>query len=292
MVSTSSAGACRRATRVLAAWLADHEVPSQILGRTPMPSEDLSELLTETVARRQALSARPLASFEDPTRQGDPIVIDKVTANPDVQAAFADVPWRAAWVDLTRVIALQKFVVVDGLQERVHTVQEDESALLDLCFPEHQAVPITVASEGAGFTFSSPNPNLRVRAMQCGQAQTGVVPGAPTRTSPYVTIVADTVDSYLHVAHYRGRYFLRDGYHRAAGLLRVGVQVVPAVIAEAPTFEWVSAAPGLLSHDIAFGDRPPLLGDFWDEAVAADGSQPSTIKVIRFRPDEFPIQAA
>jgi hypothetical protein len=31
------------------------------------------------------------------------------------------------------------------------------------------------------------------------------------------TLLVNFGTSYLQVAHYNGRYFLRDGYHRAAG---------------------------------------------------------------------------
>jgi hypothetical protein len=42
--------------------------------------------------------------------------------------------------------------------------------------------------------------------------------------------------SYMQVVHYRGRYFLRDGYHRAYGLLSRGITVVPAFVRETTTF--------------------------------------------------------
>jgi hypothetical protein len=49
--------------------------------------------------------------------------------------------------------------------------------------------------------------------------------------------------SYIQVARYQGRSFLRDGYHRAVGLLRAGVSQVPAVVIDAPTFQFITSAP-------------------------------------------------
>jgi len=43
--------------------------------------------------------------------------------------------------------------------------------------------------------------------------------------------------------------------------------------------------PGLFDHEVAFSDRPPLLTDFWDDAVSADGTQPVVRKVVRIRVD-------
>jgi hypothetical protein len=40
------------------------------------------------------------------------------------------------------------------------------------------------------------------------------------------TLLVNFGTSCLQVAHYNGRYFLRDGYHRAAGLVRAGITVV------------------------------------------------------------------
>jgi hypothetical protein len=48
---------------------------------------------------------------------------------------------------------------------------------------------------------------------------------------------------YLQVARYKERYFVRDGYHRAAGLLRVGVREVPCILVEASTFEDAQLSP-------------------------------------------------
>lgn len=41
--------------------------------------------------------------------------------------------------------------------------------------------------------------------------------------------------------------------------------------------------------DVLFGPRPPMLADFWDDAVSARTTQPVSRKVIRTRADEFPI---
>jgi hypothetical protein len=97
--------------------------------------------------------------------------------------------------------------------------------------------------------------------------------------------------SYVQVARYQGRPFLRDGYHRAAGLLRAGVTRIPAVVIDAPSYQFVApSAPSLFDHEVAFSDRAPKLPDFWDESVSADVLQPAVRKVVRMRADEFVVQ--
>lgn len=79
----------------------------------------------------------------------------------------------------------------------------------------------------------------------------------PSRTSPY-----------LEVAHYRGRWFLRDGYHRSYCLLRRGINCVPAVVLHARTIEELGATGHkFFSEDILFSDRPPMVCDFGNEAL-------------------------
>ena len=96
--------------------------------------------------------------------------------------------------------------------------------------------------------------------------------------------------SYIQVVRYQGRSFLRDGYHRAAGLLRAGVTRIPAVVIDAPSFQFVASAPGLFDHEVAFRDHAPKLADFWDESVSADVLQPAVRKVVRLRAEEFVVQ--
>jgi len=105
-----------------------------------------------------------------------------------------------------------------------------------------------------------------------------------------VTFFVTMGTSYLQVARYQGRCFLRDGYHRAAWLIRAGISQVPAVVTEAPSFQYVTPAPGLFDHEVAFSDRPPSLADFWDDAVSADATQPVVRKVVRIRADQFGAQ--
>ena len=92
------------------------------------------------------------------------------------------------------------------------------------------------------------------------------------------------------VARYRGRHFLIDGYHRAAGLLRAGITTVPCVFIEAQSFEQVVSMPGLFTYETVFADRPPRLVDFWDPEVSDDVVRPAVRKVIRVRGDEFVVE--
>lgn len=144
--------------------------------------------------------------------------------------------------------------------------------------------------DGHGFALSSLNPNLRVVGSNVAEALVSPSPQVPPQKMQAFTFFVSMGASYVQVARYQGRHFLRDGYHRAAGLLRVGVTRVPAVVVDAPSYQFVASAPGLFDHEVAFSDRVPSLSDFWDDSVSADGLQPAVRKVVRMRADEFVVQ--
>lgn len=74
----------------------------------------------------------------------------------------------------------------------------------------------------------------------------------------------------LSVARIQGRYFLRDGYHRAYGFLSNGIYVVPAFVREFGATEQLGIPAGMLPTGAWLGDRPPFLPDYIDDAVSAE----------------------
>jgi hypothetical protein len=80
---------------------------------------------------------------------------------------------------------------------------------------------------------------------------------------------------------YRGRYYMRDGYHRAFGLLSRGISVVPAFVRDIGAFEELVPDPRtMLPQDSYLGQRPPVLADYLDDAVASAVRLPAIRKMI------------
>jgi hypothetical protein len=86
--------------------------------------------------------------------------------------------------------------------------------------------------------------------------------------------------SFLNVGCYRGRYFLRDGYHRSFGFLSRGIKVVPAFVRDFASFEEMAIQPGMLPQDGYLGEQPPVIRDFLDEEVSTEVIVPVTQKLI------------
>jgi hypothetical protein len=283
----------QRTARVLLGWLPPKDAVSQLLGRSPTPQDDLTAVNQMIVTARSAVALRPATAIGDPVVPGDRALLDQVAERPEVRASFADVPWRIEWVDLTQVLSVQKMIMTDGLDLRVAVATRDPAALVELCLPAAQPVPPLGAFSdqgGHGFALSSLNPNLRVVGSNVAEALVSPSPQVPPQKMQAFTFFVSMGASYVQVARYQGRSFLRDGYHRAAGLLRAGVTRIPAVVVDAPSFQFVASAPSLFDHEVAFGDKAPKLADFWDDSVSADALQAAVRKVVRLRAEEFVVQ--
>lgn len=278
--------------RALIGWLSEHEAITMLLGRMPAPADDVSVLEPTARSARNAVARRAPHAVSDPVVDQHHERLESVAARPEVAASFAGVNWRTAMVDLRHVLALQKVIVADGLDERVpSTVSVDQ--LFDLCLPPLQATLAphpTMDGDGKGMTLSSVNPNLRVVGANFSAQMVPPGPGLPPIQMLAMTVLAYVPVSYLVVARYRGRCFVRDGNHRAAGLVRRGCYVAPCVLMDARNFNEVMApGPGILTDEILFGDRPPTVADFWDDAVSHDVRRLAIRKVVRVRPDELDV---
>jgi hypothetical protein len=281
----------RRPGRALVGWMAEAEAIAAMLGRTPTPADDVAELRNRAAEARRSVESRPVMTSSGAiVDETDPRLV-AVQTRQDLASNFPGLKWRAAIVDLSKVLSFQKVIAVDGLDDRLAGA-EDTDQLLDLCLPTMQPMPPLGTfndPDQKGFTLSSVNPNLRIAGAQVGSADVAPEPGKPAVRMQAVTFLIHMGTSYLQVVEYRGRCFVRDGYHRAAGLLRRGIQEVPCVFISAQSFEEVGAVSGMLTYEVLFGERPPLVADFWDDSVAAQIEPPAVRKIIRITGEEFAI---
>ncbi|MHB8572610.1 MAG: hypothetical protein ACYDAY_06595 [Candidatus Dormibacteria bacterium] len=278
-----------RESRALLGWLSEAEGATTVLGRNPVPTDDMQSINDALRVCRTEVAKRPVYTVEDPILAESLPGLESVRARPDLHATFANLNWRPAMVDLERVLTFQKIVHTDGIDQRLKGVRE-KAKLLELCIPGQQPLPPLGAiadSDGKGFTISSNNPNLRIAGGQLSEAQVAQSPETPPVRMQAMTFLVYMGTSYLQVVRYRDRAFVRDGYHRAAGLLRRGITRVPCIFIEAQTFEEIAAPAGSLSYEVLYGDRPPRLSDFWNDAVAGSVKQVAIRKVVRVRGDEF-----
>lgn len=181
--------------------------------------------------------------------------------------------WDIAMIDLERVVAIQPSVFTDTATQRVAGLDPgDLLSIAELTLPINHTAPVSVEFDEfkQAYILTSPNPNLKVVANFNGPLPNGM---------PGFGFGVAVAASYVQVVRFQNRYVLRDGYHRAFGLLSRGITRVPAFIRDFDTAENLAPA-GMLPQNTWLGDRPPLLRDYHDDRVAESVSLPARHRMI------------
>lgn len=193
---------------------------------------------------------------------------------PDLLAEMAGLSWSLGIVDLRPLLAFQRrlFFHPSVVPVQVPAAQ-DWAALIALCFGRTRPIECETAHDSSTGTllFRSNNPNLHLRF-------TG---------NPTTPICLHTGSPFFEVACFRGRWFLRDGYHRAYALLTAGVFQIPAVIVHAATIEELGATqPWFFSEEVLFSEDPPRVTDFLKDQLVIAYERPPLIKTLRITMQE------
>jgi hypothetical protein len=207
-----------------------------------------------------------------------------LTANvqrPDFQEEYEGLDWTLGVVDLRRLLAFQRRLVFSLTRQHPLIPQQDDwPELISLAAgsrrgTEHRFVRNCNTTGGLDISLHSSNPDLQLR----------LSPKAGRDDFPPLSLFGGS--PFFEVAEFRGRWFLRDGYHRAYRLLRAGVHCIPAVVIYTRTIEELGATePWFFSEDHLFSDHPPRVVDFIDESLVLRYERPALRKVIRIRIEE------
>lgn len=199
---------------------------------------------------------------------------------PDLHQEYEGLDWALGVVDLHCLLAFQRRLVFDlDLQQLQPPQQEDWSALFSLSLgtarDTNYSMTIYKRDESCSeFRLHSNNPDLQLR--QAPSSKEGGLPFALYGGSPF-----------FEVAEFRGKWFLRDGYHRAYRLLQAGVHHVPAVMIRARTLEEVGATrPWFFEEHQLFSGRPPRVTDFLDDDLVLSYNRRRFVKTIRISIEE------
>lgn len=93
-------------------------------------------------------------------------------------------------------------------------------------------------------------------------------------------LYASSKSPYMEAVSFRGRWFLRDGYHRSYRLLKHSVHLVPCVVVYAESLAQMGAIGSrFFSQDVLFSEQPPMVTDFLIEET--------TVRYRRALPQQF-----
>lgn len=245
----------------LSAWGFD-EVPERSFALI-----DRAQARTEEVlASRPAWDARSAIVHEIPAHLQE--MLGLIAGRDDLQAEFQGLVWELGVVDLRLLVSFQRRLVLRD--EFVESQDVAWSSRIDLAFPPHRSSYFAHMLSHNGLTLISENPDLTLRLHT-----------KPDKELPFGLTIHHG-SPFMEVGVYRGRWFLRDGYHRAYRLLRSGIVEMPAVIVHARTLEELGAnQPWFFPEQVLFQNRPPLATDFQCDELLVRWRRPVRRKVIR-----------
>ena len=265
----------RRPGRALIGWMADDRGAIVLAGGHQDGGSDVS-LVNRVRAARAAVAERAAGIDQDKiiddTHSSLATITQRLRQQPNT-GAFWNEGWKVAVVDLARVCSLQQSVASQQAADRVADVDpEDLVSLAEVTLPPPSAtqLPTQLDTIRNVWIITAANPNLRITGQFNGEVQPGVLGFGFT---------VGILPSFLQVARHHGRYVLRDGYHRAYGLLARGITHTPAFVRDFGVGDLGTAA-GLFGTDVYLGERPPSLSDFLDDEVAADVDVPVVQKMV------------
>jgi hypothetical protein len=218
--------------------------------------------IAAVAARRPGPMAVPVIVDPPPALSG---YIAELQAQPFFRSFKAE-GWQVRMADLRYIRALQPVVHADHATGRQRDARDDSVSLARITLPQtspKEVLATARTADGRGWILTCPNPQLRIRGPNSADRDDN---GCRTKVFGIETELAN---SLVQVARWRGIYVLRDGYHRAYGLLSRGVSRIPVLYNEFPDHQPPLAAPGLFAPAVYCGDRAPLLSDYLDDEVSA-----------------------
>lgn len=269
--------------RALIGWMTADQAILSLSGRR-VDVQNREEYSRRTERARTVVAGRPAGLDQTNLRTDAPSElnqhIEALRQNAAGMQLFNE-GWQVSIADLSKVCAAQPQINTGQSAKRtegLHAGDLASLAAISLPIATPTAMPFLFDTSKNTWVFSSPNPNLQIGGnfhgqVQPGQNGFGFIVGIPT--------------SFLQVALCRGRYLLRDGYHRAFGFLSKGIARVPVFVREFENYDALGLPAGMLPQEAVLGDRPPTLNDYLDENVSAEISIPVTQKMVVIQALEF-----
>jgi hypothetical protein len=185
--------------------------------------------------------------------------------------------------DLNGICALQPIVHRDYLDHSDHfrellqdARQDDVLSLIKITLPipTPRELPVQFDPQKNAWVLHSGNPDARI----VGHFSTRVELAPGLFGMGYGFCLAH-LPSFAQVVRYRGRYFLKDGYHRSLALLEKGVTRIPVICQEILESQKLEVE-GRLPDETILGAHPPTLTDYLRADVAAGGFHLASEKTI------------
>lgn len=186
--------------------------------------------------------------------------LDKVTKTQHFKMAVGDLAWAFHWVEIDPLLCFQLHISPDVAERKWMRTRKAprQGAIIRQCLPTrtaplHDLQFMQVIPGQPRFRIIAPDPSLAVLG-----ARPRLVKGRNVLT--FALDIGERCP-LVQVVSFAGKYYLKNGFHRAHRLRELGVTHIPAVVIEAPTYEQAGLVPGFARH-VLDSSNPPTCGHF------------------------------
>ncbi len=222
-------------------------------------------LVQHWIAARERLGEPILRAgkpFLEPLGAEHQNYLDRVTTTAHFKAAVGDLPWSFELVEIDPLLCFQLHIIpaLAGSNWSRARALPPSGTIIRRCLP----------------TRAAPLPEVQLQQMQGLQGQ------------PLLRLLSTDVSLTVLQAHVRqvkgrrvlslaldigvrcplvqvvalgGRYYLKNGFHRAFRLRQLGATHIPAVVIEPRSYEQAGLVPGFAQH-VLDSPNPPTCGHF------------------------------
>ncbi|VVB59320.1 Uncharacterised protein [uncultured archaeon] len=213
--------------------------------------------------------------------------LEKIASNAFFKRTFFTVPTEFKLVEIEKLVAPQKFVDLDYVQQLKETLPREPKMddLINFCLELRQNTPpkkLSVAPNS--FVYSSSNPDFRFLGGYSKplteddvKASMGGMPAAA------IVLLVGYGTPRCNALSIGKRMILNNGFHRMYALLDMGIKYAPLVIQKIahPELEIAPEIIGVPREYLVRHPRPVMMKDFFDKMLVRVIHRKPAIKEVR-----------
>ncbi|MFQ5573306.1 MAG: hypothetical protein ACE5EJ_03545 [Nitrosopumilaceae archaeon] len=227
-------------------------------------TESLRQIETEDTAAVQSCETSEISSG----------LVDAIKLNPSITNTFSKYVYDFKMVEIDNMIAVQRQVLLDFVDELSKKISKNlsEDELLKFCLIPEKQVPLPKLSpmSSNSWYYSSPSADFRFlggfakNEITREDIQLTKVSGFPTNA---IILFVGYGAGCMHAYSVNGRMVLMNGFHRAYALRRKGIKKIPLLVRKIGNadLEFPSEIQDLKKDYLLKHPRPILLKDFFNE---------------------------
>lgn len=278
-----------RAHAVLLGHLGEEQARAFLRDKAVYP-DAVAALMAERAQAQSRIQTLPPLAIADATQPiQDPQAIaeiGRIMSQPECKAAFLEGTWTAELVEIAKLIPVHPSLDV-SYAESLGGPGLDPSqpgSAIRLCFAAKHASPFQVSVDQSqkSVSVAGLHPGFEVVSLRYSQqGDDGPL---------VVSFMVAAPPNVVVVLRHAGRLFLSGGYHRLYRLMQARFSHVPCIVRDVPGLaQFVPYSPQFFQEPALMAPRPPLFTDFADPELGLIAPLRAMRRVIRIRPDEYPI---